>query len=133
MAERKKTSNSKKSSPKQLELSENAKVRRNIKELKKKRDRSGTLLYSIMPGILIFAALFFLTCFIIPESMGFLKYLVVALKFLFGNAIWVIPVCLGAEAFFWKQDYMDFAVSKKSIICSSFLACVNILLQLRLG
>ena len=134
MAEKKNSKNtsskSKKSAPKQLELSENAKVRRNIKELKKERDRSKTLIYGIMPGILIFAAIFLLICFIIPESMGWLKFIVDALKFLFGNAIWVIPACLAIEAFFWRQDYLGFAVSKKSILGGSFLVSVNVLLQL---
>ncbi len=121
---------SKKSSEKQLELNDNATVRRKIKELKRQQDRTDTLLYHIMPWILAFTAIFFVVCFIIPDSMGFLRHLVTVLKFLFGNAMWAIPVCLAAEVFLWKKDYVSFAVTKKCIMSGCFIVFVNIFIQI---
>ena len=120
----------KKSTPKQLPLSENAKVRRNIKELKKQQNREDTVLYNIMPAILIFAAMFLAICFIIPDKMGFLKYLNTALSFIFGGAKWAIPFCLVAEAFCWKKDYVAFGVTKKAIYALCFTVSFNAFLQL---
>lgn len=137
MAEKKTTKSKnkdKKQSPsakeKQLSLDDNARVRKNIKELKKQRDREDTLTYHIMPGILIFATIFLAVCFLIPEKMGVLRLLVTFLKGLLGGAIWLLPLCLAVEAFYWKQDYTNFKVTKKSIICAFFVLFFGIFLQL---
>ena len=126
----KNTTKGKRTSQKQLELTENAKVRSKIKELKKQQDRENTVLYQIMPAILIFTAAFLMICFIIPDKMGFLKYLNSALAFLFGSAKWALPFCLVAEAFCWKKDYVGFALTKKIIFALFFTVCFNSFLQL---
>ena len=137
MAETKKkksTSSKSKTSGKQLELSENAKVKRNIKELKKQQDRENTLLYHIMPATLIFAALIFVICFIIyavnPANMGVLKHFVSFFKGLFGWTMWLIPVCLTVEAFFFRKDYMNYKVIHKIIYLSCLVVSISILTQL---
>ena len=127
----KKTSNKKTSGKnRQLELSEQQKVKRHIKELKKEQDRETTLAYHIMPGVLLFAAAFCAICFLIPESMGILKYICIGLRILFGNAIWVIPLCLAIEAFFWKGDYAAFDITKKSIVAAGCIVFTSVLLKL---
>lgn len=128
-----KEKNSKQSSSskgKQLELDDNAKVRKSIKELKKQRDREDTLTYHIMPGILIFASLFLAVCFLIPDKMGILRLLVAFLTGLLGGAKWLVPLCLAVEAFYWKQDYINFKVTKKSIISGLLTLFFGIFLQL---
>ncbi len=125
MAERKttKSTSSKKGAGKQLELRDNAKVKKKIKELKKQQDRESTLIYNIMPGILGFAAVFFVICLVInPDSLGLLKYFLFFFKGLFSHAVWLIPVCLAAEAYFWKQDYLSFKVTKKAV----YALCVTV-------
>ena len=134
MAEKKTSKNTKKTSNgtkgKQLELSENAKVRQRIKELKKQQNREDTLLCNIMPGMLIFAAAFLAICFFIPDKMGVLSWIVAFFKGMLGYAIWVIPVILAVESFFWKKDYINHSITKKSIISGFLLLFCSILLQL---
>jgi len=123
-------STTKKSSQKQLELRDNAKVRRNIKELKKQQNREDTVLYNIMPAILGFAAIFLTICFVInPENLGFLKYLIFLFTGLFSYAKWVLPVCLAIEAFFWKNDYPSFQITKKCIYGGCFTLFAAVLIQ----
>ncbi len=118
----KKQSTSKKGSPKQLELSENAKVKRNIKELKKQQDKESTVIYNIMPPIWGFAAIFFVICLVInPENLGFLRYFISLFKGLFSWAVWTIPACLAIVAYFWKNDYVASKVSKRFIYVGCFV------------
>ena len=124
----KKNTDSKKE--KQLELSESAKVKQNIKELKKQQERGNRPIYSIMPIILLFGALFLTVCFIIPGKMGFLSYLVEFLTWLFGSAKWIIPAILAVNSFFWKQDYVNYHVARKSIISGLLLIFFSILMNL---
>ena len=126
----KKQSTSKKGSPRQLELSENAKVRRNIKELKKQQDKESTVIYNIMPGILGFLAIFFIICLVInPESLGFLRYFIALFKGLFSWAVWLIPACLAIEAYFWKKDYVASKVTKKCIYGACLIVFFGVLCQ----
>ena len=62
----------KQSTSKQMELSENAKVKKRIKELKMQQNRENTLCCQIMPLVLVFVAVFLYICFAIPDKMGFL-------------------------------------------------------------
>ena len=136
MAERKtnRSTSSKKGAGKQLELSENAKVKKKIKELKKQQDRESTLLYNLMPGILGFAAVLSVICLAInPESLGFLRYFIFLFKGLFSHAVWLIPACLAIEAYFWKQDYLGFKVTKKVIYAFCTILFFTALLQLILS
>ena len=135
MAEKKNTKKSgSKTSGKQLELSENSRVKRNIKELKKQQDRETTLVYHIMPATLIFAAILFVICFVIysvnPENMGFLQYFVWIFKGMFGWTMWLIPVLLTVEATLFRKDYTSFNVVRKTIYLSGLLLFVIILTQL---
>ena len=135
MAERKtSTSLTTKSSSKekQLELTERDKIKRNIKKLKKEQDRETRLLYHIMPGVLLFTTLFLVICFLSPKSFGILYFICVFLKWLFGNAIWAIPVCLAIEAFYWKQDYASFSIIKKWIVGAGCVLFTSILFELGL-
>ena len=136
MAERKNTkaSSSKKGSGKQLELSENAKVKKKIKELKKQQDREATLTYNIMPGILGFAAVLCVICLLInPENLGFLKYFIFFFKGLLSHTVWLIPLFLAVEAYFWKKDYLTFKVTKKAVyaVCTTlfFTALLQIIIS----
>lgn len=112
----------KKQSEKQLELSENAKVKKRIKELKMQQDRENTLCCQIMPGVLVFAALFLSVCFIIPEKMGFLRYIVEFFEGIFAGAVWAIPACLAIMGFYWKKDYVSGSVGKKITVCVLFVS-----------
>ena len=120
----------KKGSPEQLRLSENAKVKRNIKELKKQQDKESTVIYNIMPGILGFAAIFFVICLVInPDSLGLLKYFIFFFKGLFSWSVWLIPACLAIEAYFWKADYLASKVSKKCIYGGCLILFFAVLCQ----
>ena len=130
MADKKNSNKKGTSKNKQLELTERDRVKKHIKELKKEQDRETTLSYYIMPGVLLFAAIFTAICFLVPESMGILKYICIGLRILFGNAIWAIPVCLAIEAFFWKADYVSFSVTKKGIIAAGCIIFTSVLLKL---
>ncbi len=105
----------KKTSGKQLPLEEREQVKRNIKMLKKEQDRSTRLAYHIVPGVLLSGALFLCICFLFPDSMGLLKYLVALFSILLGPAKWAIPALLITEAFYWRFDYLKFAGVKKLI------------------
>ena len=126
MAEKKntkgKSQQTKNKGEKQLELSENAKVKKRIKELKMQQDRENTICCQIMPGIMVFAAIFLAVCFIIPEKMGFLKYIVEFFKGLFAGAIWTIPFCVAVMGFYWKKDYISATVGRKAILCTFFVS-----------
>lgn len=124
------TRNTKKKSEKQLELNENARVKKRIKELKLQQDREDTLFCQIMPGVLVFAAIFVAVCILIPEKMGVLKYVIDFFRGLLSGGVWLIPVCAVIMAFYWKKDYVFGKVGKKIIICCSFVAFFTIFLQL---
>ncbi len=126
----KKTDAKKKINEKQLELSENARVKRRIKELKMQQDRENTLCCQIMPGVLVFAALFLAVCFVIPDKMGFLKYIVEFFRGIFAGAIWTVPVCVAIMGFFWKKDYVSGNVGKKIAVVAFFVAFFSGFLQL---
>ncbi len=126
----KKTSSKKKTNEKQLELSENARVKRRIKELKMQQDRENTLCCQIMPGVLVFAALFLAVCFVIPDKMGFLKYIVEFFRGIFAGAIWTLPVCIAIMGFYWKKDYVSGNVGKKIAVVAFFVSFFSGFLQL---
>ncbi len=125
-----KTAAKKKPSAKQMELSENEKVRRHIKELKMQQDRENTLAYQLMPGVLVCAALFFAVCFIIPDKMGALSYIIKFLKGMFSTAMWLIPACLAVCGIMWKTDYVAFRVTKKLIVSFFILSFGASVIQL---
>ena len=129
-AKSKASSSKKKQNEKQMELSENARVKNRIKELKSQQDRENTICCQIMPGVLVFAAAFFAVCFIIPEKMGFLKYMVEFFKGLFSGAIWMIPLCAAIMGFLWKRDYVSQSVGKKVALCTFFVSFSSAFLHL---
>jgi len=114
------SSSKKKQSEKQMELSENARVKKRIKELKMQQDRENTICCQIMPGVLVFAALFIAVCFIIPDKMGFLQYIVKFFKGILAGAVWTVPFCLAIMGFYWKKDYVSGSVGKKIALCCFF-------------
>ena len=134
MAQQKKTAKSsttKKRTPvRQIELKENEKVKKQIKQLKQQQIRENTVMYQIMPIILVFAAFFLLVCFAIPEKMGFLRFVVYFLKGLCGNGIWIVPALLAIEGFYFRKDYVAHKIAQKLITGAFLTVFFSSLLQL---
>lgn len=109
---------------------ENLRLKEEIKTLKKSRDLESTFSYNYMPYILLFLGLFLGICFIIPEKMGFVGYLVRFLRGLFSAGAAFLPVCLIVEALLWKNDMKHGRLKAKACIDAGFIASVAILTHL---
>ncbi len=115
----------------QLELNENAKVRRHIKELKRQQNRENTMMYHIMPAVLLVCALFLALCLAVPDGMGILKYIGVLFSGLVGKvAVWLLPICMAIQAFLWKKDYIAYRITLKCVVAAVFVISVSTVHQL---
>ena len=109
---------------------ENLRLKEEIKTLKKSRDLESTFSYNYMPYILLFLGLFLGICFIIPEKMGFIGYLVHFLCGLLSAGAAFLPVCLIVEALLWKNDMKHDRLKTKALIDAGFVASVSVLTHL---
>ena len=109
---------------------ENLRLKEEIKTLKKSRDLESTFSYNYMPYILLFLGLFLGICFIIPEKMGFIGYLVHFLCGLLSAGAAFLPVCLIVEALLWKNDMKHGRLKAKALIDAGFVASVSVLTHL---
>ena len=112
---------------------ENEKLRRQIKELKMQQAKEDTLSYQIMPIVLIFAAVFLIVCYIMPDNMGLVSNIVGLFKGFFAGAMWVIPVSLAVYAMFWQRDYVEDKAVKKLVVHITFIAFCAVLVHLVSG
>jgi len=100
---------------------ENERLKEQIRTLKNQRDPESTLSYQLMPVVLVFVALFFSICYIIPDKMGVLEVISYIMYGLFSHGAWLVPVCLILMARNWKSDYINNNVSAKTALCFGFI------------
>lgn len=124
-----KKSAAKKNSP-QNKKEKNLRLKEEIRTLKKEQHRENTLSYQLMPYILLFLGVFLIICFAIPDKMGWLKLLPQLFKGLFSAGAYLIPICLIAEAFYWKKDYAGFFVWQRSSLFFGFILSFSALCRL---
>lgn len=100
---------------------ENERLKEEIRTLKKNRDPEETLSYAFMPYVLGFAAVFLFVCFIIPDSMSFLGYLIRFFAGLLSFGAWGIPLLLAVEAFTYKADVRARRLHARIFVLVGFL------------
>lgn len=125
-----KKTTTKKSAKTQNKAIENERLREQIKTLKHEQKRENTLTYQLMPAVLVFAAIFLVICYIIPEKMGFLQIITYMFYGLFSHGAWLIPVCLCAMAFSWRQDYVAYRTGAKTFLSLGFIISFSSLCQI---
>ena len=131
MATTKKTSSKKSTSKKESSLKDdNQRLREEIRTLKKNQNREDTISYQLMPYVLSFLAAFLIICFAVPEKMGVLKLFTNTLVGLLSYGAYLIPVCLAAEAFFWKRDCATLGVYKRIALFFAFVISFSSLCRL---
>ncbi len=112
------------------QASENARLKEEIRELKRNRKPEDTFSYNFMPYILAFVALFLGICFVIPGKMGILVYMTDFLTGILSFGAYFIPLCILAEAFFYKADARDCRLHVKVLLIIGFILSFSGLFQL---
>lgn len=108
---------------------ENLRLKEEIKAMKKENVEK-TASYVCMPFVLFFVGLFLAVCYIIPEKMNFLGYIVSFFGGLFSFGSVFIPVCLILMGIFYRRNVKNDCLLSKSISAVSLVVSVSCLWQL---
>ena len=124
----KKTSDAKKEKPK-VDENEQLKLKEEIRTMKKENVEN-TVSYLCMPFVLFFLGVFLTVCYIIPEKMNFLGYIVKLFGGLFSFGSVFIPACLIILGIFYRRNAKNNCLTSKSLAAVSLVISVSALWQL---
>lgn len=126
----KKSSSKKTTNKSKSNQNEQLEIKSQIKKLKSQQQKENTLVYQLMPSILLFLSVFVLFIFAFPDKMGVLKYFKLFVYGLFSHGAWILPIALFAEAFNWKQDYLNDKVLSSTLLASGCISFFSSILHL---
>ena len=108
---------------------ENLRLKEEIRTMKKENVEN-TVSYLCMPFVLFFIGLFLVVCYIIPDKMNFLGYIVKFFGGLFSFGSVLIPVCLILLGVFYRRNARNGCLTSKTVSAVCLVISVASLWQL---